>query len=71
MANIPDSGLRTEFPSGAVRDISEGKGRCDLLPFGVIYKLTGWAEFQAFQAFVDSGIVNCLASAFESLADEV
>lgn len=35
-ATIKDSGNRTEFPSGAVRDIQKGKGRCDLLPLGVI-----------------------------------
>ena len=29
---ILDSGARREFASGAVRDIQEGKGRCDLLP---------------------------------------
>ena len=29
---ILDSGERREFESGAVRDIQEGKGRCDLLP---------------------------------------
>lgn len=29
---IKDSGNRTEFSTGAVRDIQEGKGRCDLLP---------------------------------------
>lgn len=33
---IKDSGDRTEFPSGAVRDTQEGKGRCDLLPLGVV-----------------------------------
>lgn len=33
---IKDSGARIEFSSGAVRDIQEGKGRCDLLPLGVI-----------------------------------
>ena len=30
--HILDSGNRKEFESGAVRDIQEGKGRCDLLP---------------------------------------
>lgn len=35
-ATIKDSGNRTEFPSGAVRDIQKGKGRCDLLPLNVI-----------------------------------
>ena len=29
---ILDSGSRREFETGAVRDIVEGKGRCDLLP---------------------------------------
>lgn len=29
---LQDSGNRREFDSGAVRDINEGKGRCDL-PF--------------------------------------
>lgn len=36
MANLKDSGNRREFSSGAVRDINEGKGRCDLLPLGVV-----------------------------------
>ena len=29
---IKDSGKRREFETGAVRDIQEGKGRCDLMP---------------------------------------
>ena len=33
---ILDSGARREFETGAVRDIQEGKGRCDLLPLEVI-----------------------------------
>lgn len=33
---IQDSGERREFDSGAVRDIAEGKGRCDLLPLDVV-----------------------------------
>lgn len=33
---IKDSGNRREFETGAVRDIQEGKGRCDLLPLDVI-----------------------------------
>lgn len=34
--HILDSGDRTEFESGAVRDMREGKGRCDLLPMEVV-----------------------------------
>ena len=29
---IKDSGKRRQFETGAVRDIAEGKGRCDLMP---------------------------------------
>lgn len=41
MAEIKDSGNRTEFASGAVRDIQEGKGRCDLLPLDIIADFFG------------------------------
>ena len=33
---ILDSGERRQFETGAVRDIQEGKGRCDLMPLDVI-----------------------------------
>lgn len=33
---ILDSGNRTEFSTGAVRDCKEGVGRCDLMPLWVI-----------------------------------
>lgn len=33
---ILDSGNRREFETGAVRDIQEGKGRCDLMPLSVV-----------------------------------
>ena len=36
MGHLEDSGERREFESGAVRDIAEGKGRCDLLPLDII-----------------------------------
>lgn len=38
---IKDSGSRTEFESGAVRDIQEGKGRCDLLPLDMVNEFLG------------------------------
>lgn len=37
---IKDSGERREFDTGAVRDIQEGKGRCDLMPLDVVAGLT-------------------------------
>ena len=39
MGKIKDSGNRTEFDSGAVRDMHEGKGRFDLLPMCVLTRL--------------------------------
>lgn len=36
---IADSGHRTEFATGAVRDMHEGKGRYDLLPWDAVHEL--------------------------------
>ena len=41
---IKDSGERTEFSSGAVRDMHEGKGRMDLLPLTAIIELSKHCE---------------------------
>ena len=35
---IKDSGSRREFETGAVRDMAEGKGRMDLLPWSASVK---------------------------------
>lgn len=40
-ATIKDSGDRTLFATGAVRDMREGKGRCDLMPLDVMAVLIG------------------------------
>lgn len=40
MIEIKDSGERQEFETGAVRDIQEGKGRCDLMPLDIIESLS-------------------------------
>lgn len=37
---IKDSGERRQFDTGAVRDIQEGKGRCDLMPLDVVGEIT-------------------------------
>lgn len=41
---ILDSGNRRQFESGAVRDIQEGKGRMDLLPWGAIIEVSKHCE---------------------------
>lgn len=38
-STILDSGNRRKFETGAVRDIQEGKGRCDLLPMFEVAEL--------------------------------
>ena len=41
---IKDSKQRTEFDSGAVRDMHEGKGRMDLLPWSAIMEVSKHCE---------------------------
>ncbi len=45
---IKDSGQRTEFETGAVRDMADGKGRFDLMPLDVLQEI--WKD--AFIAHV-------------------
>jgi hypothetical protein len=67
---IQDSGNRTEFDSGAVRDIQEGKGRCDLLPLDAIALVMGLNEnhhrpIVEIQSFIENGISIELVFALE------
>ena len=41
---IKDSGERTQFPTGAARDLHAGKGRMDLLPWAAIMEVSKHAE---------------------------
>ena len=38
--NIKDSGTRSDFNTGAVRDGQEGKGRMDLLPVRAVIEVS-------------------------------
>ena len=56
---IKDSGERTEFSSGAVRDMHVGKGRFDLLPWYAIHEVAKHCEEGALkygERNVDKGI---------------
>lgn len=56
---IKDSGNRREFETGAVRDIQEGKGRMDLLPWAAIMEVSKHCENGAVkygEHNVDKGI---------------
>ena len=52
MGNIKDSGDRTKFETGAVRDMREGKGRCDLMPLDVVARFYSGSESMIFQHLV-------------------
>jgi len=41
LAKLLDSGKRRNFDSGAVRDVVDGKGRCDLLPLLQVSRFLG------------------------------
>lgn len=61
---LQDSGARREFPTGAVRDIAEGKGRCDLLPLKVLTWLTDqYGELEYIDTYVRKGHVEELICA--------
>lgn len=66
---IKDSGERTQFNSGAVRDMHEGKGRFDLMPMCVLMRLAkhyengclkygdrNWEKGIPCHSFADSGM---------------
>ncbi len=63
---IKDSGNRREFETGAVRDIQEGKGRCDLLPLGVVSNLLANPTLAYIQHFQDTGNAKYLLDAITS-----
>ena len=73
MSEIKDSGNRTEFGTGAVRDIQGDKGRCDLLPLDVVaylYEQTPpSAVLYLIADFMESGDKESLAKALREFAD--
>ena len=68
MSEILDSGTRREFSTGAVRDITEEKGRCDLMPLEVAAEL-GARPLKYLAAFQETGDVAHLFTALQSFAD--
>lgn len=61
---IKDSGSRRVFDTGAVRDIQEGKGRCDLLPLDVVSKY-----LLEYTTFSDSAIILTHIDMFTKTGD--
>ena len=61
---LPDSGERRQFESGAVRDIAQGKGRCDLMPLGIIGEWLDDIVLCKIDEYLYSGDCNRLWEAF-------
>lgn len=71
--HLKDSGTRREFVTGAVRDIQEGKGRYDLIPWEAIHELAIHCEQGALkygERNVEKGIPvhSFIDSAFRHIA---
>lgn len=67
--HILDSGERHQFETGAVRDIQEGKGRCDLMPLRVAAKvIDGDSILDDIGLFLDTGDTQHLYFALRTAA---
>ncbi len=66
MSEIKDSGNRTEYPNGFIRDMHTGKGRMDLLPWNAIMELSRHCENGAAKYGEHNIDLGC---PFHSLAD--
>ena len=69
---LKDSGARQEFGTGAVRDISKGKGRCDLLPLdsvSLLMPLCAQGIFRAIEHFKSNKDVTELTYALDTFCE--
>lgn len=64
---ILDSGNRTEYSTGAVRDIKEGKGRCDLMPLDVVSEFMYDVVIKFVYDFQQDNDVNKLYAVLEKI----
>ena len=67
---IKDSGERTEFQTGAVRDMRAGKGRCDLMPLSVVAEVMDDGIIRDVAMFQTSGDWRDLSNAILRFAHE-
>lgn len=58
-SQILDSGDRTEFESGAVRDLKTGNGRCDLMPLSIVGSII--SKRNPSKSWVGD-ILNCISN---------
>ena len=66
---LKDSGNRREFESGAVRDVQDAKGRCDLLPLDVITDMMNDEILFRINQYVCSGNKTSLVCAIKAFSE--
>ena len=66
--SILDSGERRQFDTGAVRDISSGKGRCDLLPLKAVAELLHAGVLNLIDRYIEQGDTAYLYDAISDFA---
>jgi hypothetical protein len=66
---IKDSGASRDFGTGAVRDVAEGKGRCDLLPLDTIGEVWHDTILQNVGIYVRTGNKQCIKEAVGKFLD--
>lgn len=71
MAELKDSGERTEYTTGAVRDCKEGKGRCDLMPLDVVGTFLDDFVITHISEFKETGDVKYLYQALDAFVIEI
>ena len=71
MAELKDSGARRDFGTGAVRDIVEGKGRCDLLPLHQVAAILDDEIIRSIGDYEESGNTSSLQKAIGLFSDMV
>lgn len=69
-SEILDSGQRRNFDTGAVRDVAQGKGRCDLLPLDVVSDLLGDDVIYYINEYVRNGHTVHLISAIQTFVEK-
>lgn len=66
---ILDSGARREFGTGAVRDISDDKGRCDLLPLKFIGDRLESNALKFIEEYIRFGDVHSLWFSIDAIIE--
>ena len=70
MSELKDSGTRREFSTGAVRDVADGKGRCDLLPLVQVGDMLESPTLHYIGTVVESGVNGNIRSAIREFCGE-